>query len=110
MAEDGWGRPLVRIRNLRFRYPNSDRDVLRIPDLDISGTGLIAVTGLSGSGKSTLTELIAGTLHEPYEGSVQVLGVNRRPISATRSRFGVRQRCCVKVVSKRVAGSAENAF
>ena len=68
------GEYLIRIRNLRFRYPGTDRDVLSIPALDIRGEGLTAVTGPSGAGKSTLVELLAGTLHETYEGTVEVLG------------------------------------
>ena len=55
-------------------------DVLRIPSLDVSGSGLIAITGPSGAGKTTLVELLAGTLHEPYEGSVQVLGKEWREL------------------------------
>lgn len=66
--------PLIRIRDLRFRYPGSDHDVLRIPFLDVGGTGLIAVTGPSAAGKSTLIEILAGTLRGNYSGSVQVLG------------------------------------
>jgi ABC-type lipoprotein export system ATPase subunit len=66
--------PLVRIRDLRYRYPEHEKDVLRISSLDIRGSGLIALTGLSGAGKTTLVELIAGTLRGPYEGSLEVLG------------------------------------
>jgi ABC-type lipoprotein export system ATPase subunit len=66
--------PLIRIRDLRYRYPGADHDVLRIQVLDVHGTGLIAVTGPSGAGKSTLIEILAGTLRGTYSGSVQVLG------------------------------------
>jgi putative ABC transport system ATP-binding protein len=69
-------RPLVRVRNLRFRYRGADADVLAISSLDIDGTGLTALVGPSGAGKSTLVELLAGTLREPYEGSVETLGVD----------------------------------
>lgn len=65
--------PLIRIRDLRYSYPGGP-EVLRIPALDVTGRGLIAITGPSGAGKSTLVELLAGTLHEGYEGSVEVLG------------------------------------
>lgn len=77
---------LIRIRGLRYRYPNSTSDVLRIPSLDISGRGLIALTGPSGAGKSTLVELLAGTLHEPYEGSVQVLGAEWHDLTRDADR------------------------
>lgn len=64
----------IRVRDLRYRYPGTDRDVLRIPFLDIRGRGMIAITGPSGAGKSTLIELLAGTLRGDYSGSVEVLG------------------------------------
>jgi ABC-type lipoprotein export system ATPase subunit len=85
MAED---QPFVSIRDLRFSYPGTSLDVLRIPALRITGRGLIALTGPSGAGKSTLVELLAGTLREPYQGSVQVLGTELR----TLTRDGDRQR------------------
>jgi putative ABC transport system ATP-binding protein len=66
--------PLIRIRDLHYRYPGTDQDVLNIPFLDVSGHGLIAITGPSGVGKTTLVELLAGTLREDYQGSVVVLG------------------------------------
>jgi ABC-type lipoprotein export system ATPase subunit len=65
--------PLVRIRDLRYSYPGGP-EILRIPALDVTGRGLIALTGPSGAGKSTLVELLAGTLQEGYYGSVEVLG------------------------------------
>ncbi len=80
--------PCVLIRDLRFCYPNSPEDVLRIPSLSIHGRSVIALTGPSGAGKSTLVELLAGTLREPYQGSVQVLGTELK----TLTRDGDRQR------------------
>lgn len=72
MSTDG---PLIEVRDLRYRYPGTDRDILRIPFLDVTGQGMIAITGPSGAGKSTLIELLAGTLRGEYEGSVEVLGL-----------------------------------
>lgn len=78
--------PLVRIRDLRYRYPGSEMDALQIPSLDIRGGGLIALTGLSGAGKTTLVELIAGTLRESYEGSLRVLGQEWRELRRDADR------------------------
>jgi ABC-type lipoprotein export system ATPase subunit len=71
---------LVSVRSLCYRYPGAEEDVLRIPSLDISGAGLIALTGPSGSGKTTLVELLAGTVREEYQGSLSVLGKEWREL------------------------------
>jgi len=62
------------IRDLRYRCAGASEDVLRIPALDVGGSGLIAITGPGGAGKTALVELLAGTLQEPYEGSLRVHG------------------------------------
>ena len=73
----------VRIRDLRYRYRGGDADVLRLGTLEIDGPGLVAVVGRTGVGKTTLMELLAGTLREPYQGSMQVLGVELRTLAET---------------------------
>ena len=78
--------PLITIRNLHYRYADTQKDVLRIPFLDISGNGLIAITGPSGAGKTTLVELLAGTLQEPYEGAVKVLGTDLQELRRDADR------------------------
>lgn len=77
--------PLVRLRNLRYSYPGGP-EILRIPSLDVTGRGLIALTGPSGAGKSTLVELPAGTLHEGYDSSVEVLGEEWRDLRRDADR------------------------
>jgi ABC-type lipoprotein export system ATPase subunit len=76
----------VRIRDLRYRYRGADRDVLRMGALDVDGPGLVAVVGQTGVGKTTLMELLAGTLREPYHGSIQVLGVELRGLRRDADR------------------------
>ena len=78
--------PAVRVRDLRYRYRGGERDILRIGALDVDGPGLLAVTGPTGVGKTTLMELIAGTLREPYQGSIRVLGVELRDLRRDRDR------------------------
>jgi ABC-type lipoprotein export system ATPase subunit len=78
--------PAVRIRDLRYRYRGTDRDVLRMGALDVEGPGLVAVVGKTGVGKTTLMELLAGTLREPYHGSIQVLGVELRGLRRDADR------------------------
>jgi ABC-type lipoprotein export system ATPase subunit len=76
----------VRIRDLRYRYRGTDRDVLRVGTLDVDGPGLMAVVGQTGTGKTTLMELLAGTLRDPYHGSMQVLGVELRDLRRDADR------------------------
>jgi ABC-type lipoprotein export system ATPase subunit len=78
--------PIIRIRDLRFRYPGMNHDALWMPSLVISRPGLVAITGPSGAGKSTLIELLAGTLSEGYTGSLQVLGKEWAELRSDRSR------------------------
>lgn len=77
--------PLVRIRDLAYSYPEGP-EILRIPALNVSGRGLIAITGPSGAGKSTFVELLAGTLQSGYEGSVEVLGSEWRDLRRDADR------------------------
>ena len=78
--------PVITVRGLRFLYSGSSEDVLRVPFLDVPPTGMTAITGPSGAGKSTLIELLAGTLREPYEGSVQVLGIEWQSLARDADR------------------------
>jgi subfamily B ATP-binding cassette protein MsbA len=48
----------ISIRNLDFRYPGGDTDVLHRIELEIEPGQMVALVGHSGSGKSTLVSLI----------------------------------------------------
>jgi ABC-type lipoprotein export system ATPase subunit len=64
---------VIRIRDLRKRYSNSDRDVLRGITLDIEGGRFVSVVGRSGCGKTTLLNIIGG-LDTGWSGTVEVMG------------------------------------
>lgn len=59
----------VKIRGLKFKYPDSAKLLINNLDLKIIDGEKIAILGKSGSGKSTLANLIRGDL-TPTEGKV----------------------------------------
>jgi putative ABC transport system ATP-binding protein len=63
---------MIRIQNLRFKYPKSDFE-LSIPELQIAAGEKVALIGPSGSGKTTLLNLIAG-IETPLTGDLTVDG------------------------------------
>jgi len=63
----------VRVKGLDFRYPGSDRDVLKDVHLDIGADRIVGITGPIGSGKSTLLHLICG-IYDPGPGKVFING------------------------------------
>lgn len=62
---------LVRLSNVRYTYPNSDREVLTDFSVDISRGQWLGVVGPTGAGKTTLLDLLTG-LCLPDSGSVHV--------------------------------------
>jgi len=63
----------LNIKNLSYRYPNSNEDVIKDLNLKIPTGTKVAVLGRSGAGKSTLLKLIAGAL-DPSSGSITIGG------------------------------------
>ncbi|MFZ6676209.1 peptidase domain-containing ABC transporter, partial [Undibacterium sp. Xuan67W] len=66
--------PSIEIRQLSFRYADSEPYVLRDLNLLIPEGQCIAITGPSGCGKTTLLKLLLGLL-EPTEGEILIGGV-----------------------------------
>ncbi|KXS45359.1 MULTISPECIES: ABC transporter ATP-binding protein [unclassified Candidatus Frackibacter] len=62
---------LVQIKDLDFRYKNSDEYVLKNFNLDIEKGDIVCILGESGSGKSTVLRLIAG-LEVPHKGIIKI--------------------------------------
>ncbi|MEN8098254.1 MAG: energy-coupling factor transporter ATPase [Chloroflexota bacterium] len=76
--------PLIRIKDLSFRYPQSDRetiaDALCGINLNIDSGSYVAVVGANGSGKTTLARHLNGLLL-PTKGQVLVAGLDTRQVS-----------------------------
>lgn len=57
------------LRDVRFRYPNTDHDALGPVSLRVEPGEHLAVTGANGSGKTTLMLMLAG--REPTAGTIE---------------------------------------
>jgi ATP-binding cassette, subfamily B, bacterial PglK len=79
---------ILALQSVRFRYPESEVDVLRGLDLDIPLGSSLGIVGPSGAGKSTLIDLLLG-LSLPSDGSISIDGQPLTDvIRAWRSRVG----------------------
>jgi ATP-binding cassette, subfamily B, multidrug efflux pump len=67
----------IEFRDVSFRHPGSDRDVLRGISFRATAGATVAIVGPTGSGKSTVVSLIA-RLYDPTEGEVRIDGVDLR--------------------------------
>lgn len=71
--------PLIKVRNLSFKYFGSTRKVLDDISLDITPGEIVLVAGHSGSGKSTLLRALNGLIpHQhagDYSGAVTIDGL-----------------------------------
>ncbi|MBE3519960.1 MAG: ATP-binding cassette domain-containing protein [Firmicutes bacterium] len=54
----------VQLEQVSFRYPGSDRDILRGVNLVLTSGETLAIVGVNGAGKTTLARFIMG-LYRP---------------------------------------------
>lgn len=80
----------VEFRDITFRYPDMDRDVLSHFNLRARRGEITPIDGRNGFGKSTLIKLLL-RLYDPQEGQVLVNGIDilRFRPEELRQRFGV---------------------
>lgn len=69
----------IQFRDLNFRFPNSNRDVVKRINLNIKAGERICILGPNSSGKSTFIHL-AGMLYTKYTGSITYNGVPAKNI------------------------------
>ena len=65
----------IKLENISFRYPNTDKDTLTNINLVLHPKEKLAVVGLNGAGKTTLVKLMCGFL-DPTKGRVLLNGVD----------------------------------
>lgn len=80
----------IRFCALYFRYPKSDKEVLKGIDLPVEAGEQLAIVGPSGAGKSTLVSLLL-RFYAPSSGDIEVDGcsVQDYPLSAYRDQFAI---------------------
>lgn len=80
----------IEFRNVSFRYPGAEKDVLRKISFHIQPGERIALVGLNGAGKTTLIKLLT-RLYDPTEGQILLDGVDLREydLKSLHQRFGV---------------------
>lgn len=67
----------IRMENVSFQYPESEKWILENADLTIDKNTSVAFIGSSGAGKTTAADLILGLL-EPQSGKITVDGMDIR--------------------------------
>ncbi len=78
----------ITLDGLSFRYPESDKWILKDAGLTIRKNTSVAFIGASGAGKTTAADLILGIL-EPQEGAVLVDGTDiRQCMSSWHEKLG----------------------
>lgn len=65
----------IRLNDVYFQYPGSDKWILKDANLEIQKNTSVALIGASGAGKTTAADLILGIL-EPQQGTVTIDGVD----------------------------------
>jgi len=78
----------IEFRDVYFRYPGSNRDVLRGISFRIPAGRTVALVGPTGSGKSTIIDLIQRR-YDPTAGTVLLDGTPLREIPLSRLRGAI---------------------
>ena len=67
--------------NVSFKYPNSEKYVLRNISFKLNSGEKLSIVGANGAGKSTLVKLLCG-FYKPNDGKIFIGGINIEYLSA----------------------------
>ena len=77
----------IHLKNVRLRYPGSERIALNAGDMTFVKGRLYGISGPNGSGKSSLLSVLLGLYPDDMDGSVRYNGVSQRDLD----RYALRQ-------------------
>jgi len=80
----------IELRNVSFRYPGTNRDVLKNINLTINPGDTIVLVGLNGAGKTTLIKLLT-RLYDPTDGVILLDGrdIREYDVEALYKMYGI---------------------
>lgn len=80
----------IELRNVSFRYPGSERDVIHNISCTLEPGSTVVLVGLNGAGKTTLIKLIT-RLYDPTEGVILLDGhdIREYDVAALYDIFGI---------------------
>ena len=80
----------IEFKNVSFKYPGTERYVLKGINLTLEGNDSAVLVGLNGAGKTTLIKLMT-RLYDPTEGEIYLDGHDMREydVSALHAMFGI---------------------
>lgn len=78
----------IKFQNVWFRYPGTERYILKNLNLTLDTKKSYAIVGANGAGKTTMTKLLLGLYHD-YEGEILLDGIELRKICNLSQLFSV---------------------
>jgi len=80
----------IEVRDICFKYPGQEENVINHLSLSIKAGSSVAITGRNGAGKSTLISLMSGFI-QPDSGVIEIDGHNLTDFNAEylRSQIGI---------------------
>ncbi len=81
---------VIEFKNVSFRYPDTERDVIKNVSFKIEPGETVVLVGLNGAGKTTLVKLLT-RLYDPTEGQILLDGhdIREYDVEQLYSMFGI---------------------